>query len=113
MTIFQRAMQLWPLLAWSATNRQVLTYDLVSKLTGIPKVALGKCLCPIHEYCRKNKMPALTSIVVNKKTGLPGRGFHAAKDIASEHMKVFDFDWFDKYPSLEELEKVYRERENG
>ena len=35
MTKLERASQLWPILALAATNRQVLTYDLVYRLTGI------------------------------------------------------------------------------
>ena len=50
MNRFERASQLWPLLALAATNRQILTYSQVSRLTGIPPPALGGFLDPIAKY---------------------------------------------------------------
>ncbi|WP_428023174.1 hypothetical protein [Arcobacter sp.] len=105
MTKFERASQLWPILALAATNRQVLTYDLVYRLTGIPRPAIGKFLEPIQSYCMAKEIPALTSIVVSEKTGLPGEGFIAANDVPFAHIKVFNFDWLDwGCPDIEKLE---------
>lgn len=77
MTKYERASQLWPILALAATNRQVLTYNFVSKLTGIPRPAIGQFLEPIQAYCMAKKIPPLTSIVVSEQTGIPGSGFIA------------------------------------
>ena len=105
MTKFERASQLWPILALAATNRQVLTYDLVYRLTGIPRPAIGKFLEPIQSYCMAKKIPALTSIVVSERTGLPGEGFIGAENVPSAHIEVFNFDWLDwGCPDIEKLE---------
>jgi hypothetical protein len=44
MNIFHSAAQIWAVLALAAHNRQVLTYKIVSRLTGVPRVGLGRCL---------------------------------------------------------------------
>lgn len=93
MTKYERASQLWSILAFAATNRQVLTYDLVSKLTGIPRPGIGKQLEPIQSYCLAENIPPLTAIVVSEITGIPGSGFFAAQDLPMAHIKVFQFDW--------------------
>lgn len=104
MTKFERASQLWPILALAATNRQILTYDLVYRLTGIPRPAIGKFLDPIQSYCMIKEIPALTSIVVSEKTGLPGEGFIAAQDVPFAHIEVFNFNWLDwGCPDVEKL----------
>ncbi len=89
----QRAQQLWSLLVVSATSRQVLTYDLVAKATGVVRPSIGDFLRPIQQYCTENKLPPLTSLVVSELTGLPGEGFIAASDVPLTHVRVFQFDW--------------------
>lgn len=93
MTKFERASQLWAVLALAATNRQVLTYQLVSQLTGIPRPAIGGFLDPIQNYCQSKGIPPLTSIVVSGKTGIPGEGFIAEKDIPRAQTETFEFNW--------------------
>jgi len=105
MTKYERASQLWPLLVMAAKNNQVLTYDLVSKCTGIPRPAIGKFLEPIQAYCIKKEIPPLTSLVVSEKTGLPGVGFIGAQDVPLAHIEVFNFDWLDwGCPSVDKLQ---------
>jgi len=107
MTKYERASQLWPLLAMASTNRQILTYDLVYRLTGIPRPAVGKFLQPIQDYCIAREIPPLTSIVVSEKTGLPGSGFKSAEDVPLSHIEVFNFDWLDwGCPDIEKLKDV-------
>src|SRR5689334_3091328 len=93
MTVGQRAVQIWPLLAWAARNRQVLTYTIVAKAIGVPPVALGKLLEPIQSYCREHGLKPLTILVVQYDTGVPGTGFIAAEDIPRVQGEVFQFDW--------------------
>ena len=69
-------------------NRQLLTYDLLSRLIGADRRGLGQLLEPIQSYCLKKKLPALTALVV-KKSGTPGVGFIAAEDLPAEFQKVF------------------------
>lgn len=111
MTKYERASQLWPLLAMAATNRQILTYDLVYRLTGIPRPATGKFLQAIQNYCMSKEIPPLTSIIVSKKTGLHGSGFISAEDVPLSHIEVFNFDWLDwGCPDIEKLKDVEKHK---
>jgi len=104
MTKYERASQLWSLLAMASTNHQILTYNLVSQLTGIPRPAIGKFLQPIQDYCILKEIPPLTSIVVSERTGLPGSGFIGAEDVPLSHIEVFNFDWLSwGCPNIEKL----------
>lgn len=95
MTKYERSGQLWSLLALAAMNRQVLTYEIVSRLTGMPRPSLGGFLDPIANYCVDRDIPPLTALVVSEKTGLPGSGFHASDDVPSALIAVFGFDWLE------------------
>lgn len=107
MTKFERASQLWPLLTFAATNRQILTYQLVYRLTGIPRPAVGQFLEPIQTYCKSKDIPPLTSIVVSEQTGLPGDGFNASSDVPMAHIQVFNFDWLEwGCPDVEKLKNA-------
>ena len=99
----ERAVQIWSTLALAATNRQVLTYDILSRLTGVPRQGLGRLLEPIQSYCLLQQLPPLTILVVNT-SGLPGTGFTAAQDIPREQLRVFSHKWLEQaVPSPEQL----------
>jgi len=105
MTRGQRAAQIWAVLSVSARQRQVLSYDLLAKATGVPRAGLGQLLEPIQSYCILKKLPALTSLVVSEKTGLPGEGFIAASDVPREQAIVFAHEWLGgPVPTDEDLE---------
>ncbi|MDB4909064.1 MAG: hypothetical protein JWO05_3848 [Gemmatimonadetes bacterium] len=109
MKIQERSAQVWPLLAFAAHNRQLLSYDLVSKLTGMPAVGLGAVLEPIQSYCLLKALPPLTVLVVNKGTGMPGAGF-LASDVPRQTSSVFEHDWLAASPpSPEQLADAVRE----
>src|SRR6476646_1452093 len=93
MTVGERAAQIWSVLALAGHNRQVLTYDMVAKLTGIARVGLGQCLEPIKSYCLVHDLPPLTVLVVSEKTGMPGVGFVAAQDVPRAQQSAFTVDW--------------------
>ena len=93
MTATERAAQIWSVLAWAGTNRQILNYGDVSQLVGVPRQGLGPLLEPIQSYCLVHKLPPLSILVVSKATGLPGSGFIAAADIPRHQAKVFRHDW--------------------
>lgn len=95
MTKYERASQLWAILALAATNRQVLSYGLVSQLTGIPRSAIGGLLEPIQSYCQRQQISPLTSIVVSEKTGLPGDRFIGAENVPKAQAETFTFDWLE------------------
>ncbi len=104
----ERSQQLWSLLALAATHRQVLTYDIVARLTGVVRPSIGDFLRPIQQYCAENRLPALTSIVVSDDSGLPGEGFIAAQDVPAAQVRVFRHDWLERpAPSAEQLAEAY------
>jgi len=106
----ERAAQIWPLLALAARNRQTLTYDLVSRLTGMHTAGIGQMMEPIQSYCLLKGLPPLTVLVVNKSTGLPGVGFVAAADVPREFLRVFEADWLAVgCPTPEEFEAAVSE----
>jgi len=83
------------------------TYDMVSKLIGVPRPGLGQLLEPIQSYCLLKRLPPLTILVVSEDTGLPGTGFIAAEDIPKTQITVFAHDWIAKSaPSPEELDQA-------
>ncbi len=105
MTKGQRAAQIWPLLAHCASQRQILSYDQLSKLIGVPRPGLGQLLEPIQSYCILSKVPPLTSLVVSEQTGLPGEGFIAASDVPKAQAGVFSHNWLSNLvPTPEALE---------
>jgi hypothetical protein len=107
----ERAAQIWAVLALAATNRQILTYPLVSRLIGVPHAGLGQLLEPIQSYCLVNNLPPLTILVVSSESGLPGVGFIATNDIPKTQQIVFDFDWLTHgAPSPETLAHAVEER---
>ncbi len=94
----ERAAQLWSLLALAARNQQILSYHMIERLTGIPSRAVGRLLAPIQAFCKKNKLPPLTSIVIGKEGGVPGKGFTGGQieKLFEDQSRVFVFDWFNQ-----------------
>ena len=108
MTRAERAQQLWSLLGLAATSRQILTYDMVARLTGAMRAGIGDFLRPIQQYCTENALPPLTCLVVSERTGLPSEGFIAAADVPMAQMQVFEHPWLDvTAPTAEQLEQAY------
>ena len=90
----QRALQLWSILVLAALNRQTLTYMMVSKLTGLHLPSVGDALFPIQYYCKENKLPPLTVLVVREKDGIPGDGLpYSPAECARSTQEVFSYDW--------------------
>lgn len=111
MTTNERAAQIWSVLALAAHNRQVLTYNMLARLTGIARVGLGQCLEPIQSYCLVKGLSPLTILVVSEKTGTPGEGFIATQDIPKSQQADFGYDWLAHGgPSPESFEAAVRER---
>ncbi|SRR5258708_7386800 len=111
MTTNDRAAQIWPVLALAARNRQVLTYNMVSKLTGMARAGLGQCLEPIQSYCLVHDLPPLTILIVSENSGMPGVGFIAAQDVPKAQQEVFKYDWLAHGgPAPEKFELAVKER---
>lgn len=104
----ERAQQLWSILVLAATNRQVLTYEIVAHACGVPPPSIGDFLRPIQQYCSEKGLPPLTCIVVNKNTGLPGEGFIAAENVPLAQIQTFSVDWLSlTAPSADHLADAY------
>ena len=109
MSRFQQTAAIWPLLVYAAGNRQVLTYTLLGRLLGVPAADLGPLLEPIQSHCILKGLPALTSIVVSARNGMPGEGFIAADNVPRAQAETFLFDWLDcPVPSREDYQTAVR-----
>jgi len=107
----ERAAQIWSVLAWAATSRQVLTYKILGRLIGVPAHGLGHLLEPVQSYCLVRGLPPLTILVVSEDSGLPSSGFTAAADISKTQLSVFQHDWLETgAPSPEELAAALAQR---
>jgi hypothetical protein len=110
MTQYERAAQIWSVLALAARNRQELTYDIVGRLIGVPRQGLGRLLEPIQSYCLTQDLPPLTLLVVSEATGQPSPGFTATQQVPEERQRVFGFDWLDHAaPTPELLEQAVQQ----
>ena len=90
---YQRAAQIWSVLVLAARNRQILSYKLVSKATGLP-MQLGDFLGPIAAYCKVHGLPQLTVLVVNE-SGVPGWKYPGERPLYAEQAEVWSPDWLE------------------
>lgn len=104
----ERAQQLWSILVLAARSRQLLTYEMVATACGVPSPSVGDFLRPVQQYCAERSLPALTSIIVNKNSGVPGDGFIAAHDVPRAQSDVFAKDWLaETAPTPDQLAEAY------
>jgi putative restriction endonuclease len=106
MTWPERAMQIWQVLVAASDDRRTLTYQQVCQNIGIngAQVIAGP-LRLIMQYCKQEKLPPLTCIVVQKSTGLPGVGLTTVKNLPKERESVYKFNWYSRYPvQIEDFE---------
>ena len=99
-----RAVQAWQILVGMGINRQTITYEGLSLLMYKKKAqgVLDRILGHIAYHCSDNGLPALTSIVVGKRRGTPGRDIPVDLSIIDEEReKVYNFDWYNQYPPTE------------
>jgi hypothetical protein len=93
MTNFERSVQFWALLVQAARTQQVLSYEQVEKMTGIPRFGQTQILANILYYCQSKGLPHLTCIVIEKATGMPASDDFAGLDLSAEIRRVFVYDW--------------------
>jgi putative restriction endonuclease len=95
MNQFELASLAWQPLVQSAARGDLLNYQDLTGPLGLRgarpvRFALG----PIQSLCEEKEYPRLTSIVINKRTGLPGSGYLGDPDkLKEDHNSVFAFDW--------------------
>src|ERR1700674_4657367 len=99
-----RAVQAWQILVGKAMSRQTTTYLGLSRLMygkDAPGV-LDQILGHVAFWCIDNGLPPLTSIVVGKKRGTPGRDIPVdPMTFDKEREQVYEFDWYNMYPPSE------------
>lgn len=100
---------LWPILVERAKIRKTYTYGEVAPKIGLHHRPVKYALDPIQNYCKENKIPILTAVVVNQDTGEPGDGF-----LGGDIKEVYEFDWdaipnpFHKEVSIDEFIRFIR-----
>ena len=92
----QIAARLFPILKSLAVQKKTTTYGQASDVINWANArSMSQPLNLIENWCARNKLPPLHVLVVQKKTGLPGRkaglGGAATPEIAIA--RVFDHDW--------------------
>jgi hypothetical protein len=107
-----RAVQAWQILVGNAKNRQTETYDGLAKLMFRKKAAgvLAGILGHVAFYCKENRIPPLTTLVVGKGAGKPGYRIPVRRaKIDKLRESVYEFNWYDVYPPSEaELAAAYK-----
>lgn len=92
---FELAHRAWPILTKAATEHRILTYLDLATALGYRGARVSKFpLWSIQDFCLEKNLPPLSSIVVNKRSGVPRPGFIAWEgDIGDEHARVFGHNW--------------------
>ena len=95
MNMFELGYLAWPVLAKSAKERRIIDYGQLAEALGYRTARPTRfALEPIQSLCLEKGWPPLTSIVVSRASGLPGKGFIAwPGDIKEAHEEVFIFNW--------------------
>jgi hypothetical protein len=86
----------------AARQRQVLTYKIVSEVTGAFPAGLGTVLGHLMRWCAARNLPPLTVLVVQTGTGKPGEGLVTSRDFDADRERVFEFEWYRIKPPLPE-----------
>ncbi|MBI3443943.1 MAG: hypothetical protein HY055_00890 [Magnetospirillum sp.] len=100
-----RALQAWQILIGKAMNRQTITYKGLSKLMyGKPAAGvLNKILGHVAFFCDDHDLPPLTSIVVGKGRGTPGKSIPLNfTELDSWRERTYEYDWYNVYPPSED-----------
>lgn len=90
-----RAESAWDILSDRAAKQLTITYGELAKAMSLQHHRpIRFFLTLIQDHCIKNKLPALSILVVNQ-TGLPGDGFSQTplSEFESEKQKVFSYPW--------------------
>jgi putative restriction endonuclease len=85
----------WPILVAQAQKRVPMFYKDLGHALGYRNARVTRAaLSPIQDFCLEKGLPPLTSIVVNKATGLPGAGFKLTDGtIEDAQQRAFRKDW--------------------
>ena len=109
-TLYTHALQIWQILIAKAENRQTMTYGALAHALGFGGAqVMGTFLDPVMCYCRDNKLPPLTILVVNSETGEPGSGLTGINQMNIQREFVFKYNWYGLVPPTpKEFEEIHR-----
>ena len=100
-----RAQQVWIILVGAARNRQTITYQNLAIRMGFNNKSrhiLRQFLDPVSQYCQREGLPPLTSLVVSQESGQPGDGLlpfiPKGSTFEAERERVYQHDWYRYIP---------------
>lgn len=97
-----RALQIYLILIGAAQRRETITYGDLGPMLGHARggAFLAQQLGPLMAWCKRNELPALTALVVNTQTGIPGEGLSTVSDdnFPAEQQRVFAYPWYSIFP---------------
>jgi len=101
----ERARKAWPILVRRAkSGKGPLSYGELCAEMNLHHRAAQWFLGVIQTYCKKNRLPALQALAVNKQTRLPGKGYagsvRSRKKHAEEVKRVENYKWKDRAPKF-------------
>ncbi|UCA47021.1 hypothetical protein [Pseudochrobactrum sp. XF203] len=107
-----RAVQIFNILIGLAYNRQTITYKKLAEIMNFDGAGVfSHPLDHILHWCKDSKLPSLTVLVVNSKSGLPGSGFSTHEDLHAQREKVYAENWYRIIPpTMDELNAAYQKR---
>ena len=101
-----RALQAYLILIGRAANQQTIQYRQLGEMMryGDSGSILAAPLGCIMRWCVRENLPALTTLVVEKETGLPSTGLTTVQQNAfpAEQQRIFAFDWYSIFPPTPE-----------
>jgi hypothetical protein len=102
-----RALQAYLILISRAANQQTIQYRQLGNMMhfGVGPILAGP-LDRIMRWCDREGLPALTTLVIEKATGLPSSGLTTVpgNNFSAEQQRIFAFDWYSIFPpTLKEL----------
>jgi hypothetical protein len=116
MTQHERATQVWQVLANCAHERRSITYELLGETIDMGGAGVfGSILGDIMYWCLQHDKPALTVLVVQKHSGVPGDGLTTIDgDINHEREHVFATPWLTFLPpTAKEFQEAWTTGENA
>ena len=67
-----RAYQIWAVLTYAASKSQIITYKELDNATGLVAGGMSDALDMLQKYCKSQKLPPITALVVQEDNRKPG-----------------------------------------
>ena len=84
-----RAAKAWPILVRLARSEAgLITYGQLTAQIGLHHRAAAWFLGVIQTYCKRNRLPPLQALAVNKRTRLPGKGYVGSARSRAAHSRA-------------------------